>query len=482
MRSVMVTRLRLFHLAAIAGISIALLLLGLSTSIISIPALSLSRKWTTRELLLLVPATASNINLCKLLFSVKITGFPDPVLLGWNGHGPYDGAKSHLFKVSEALAYLSALPRSSDEDLVLILDGYDIWLQLRPEVLISRYLEVTSRQNERLQQSGLFAGLIDGVKVHQSIVFGPDKTCWPTVDTRFACWGVPKSPQAEGIYGPETDRNWGTNRARWLNSGSIMGPVKDVRDMLAATMRMIDRGFEGYFEFNSSDQYYFQEVWAEQEYNRLLRREGKVERPQIGEQLGALPDLQPGSRTEFHMTIDYEAEMFQTSAYFSDYMTWKVFNQSDPASSGKADVELNLDVLSSAAPFSAAGPTDNLPTSLRWEDVSLGTNINTRKAFPLYHVTGIKQLREEWWPRMWWHPFGEALLRASQRQAQATKSASELAMIGGTTYTRARPMIDGRLVEPGSGVQGHVAAWSDQAEHLSWEALCSSHEDELFLR
>lgn len=126
---------------------------------------------------LLLPATARNVNICKLLLSAAVTGYPNPILLGWQGHGQYNGSKSHLFKISETLAYLDDLPPSSDNHLVLVLDAYDIWLQLRPDVLIKRYYTAIEKANIWLKQEGIHGAEHGGAKVKQSVLFGPDKTC-----------------------------------------------------------------------------------------------------------------------------------------------------------------------------------------------------------------------------------------------------------------------------------------------------------------
>lgn len=76
---------------------------------------------TERQLHLLLPATASNLNLCRLLLSGTISGWPEPILIGWEGDG-----SSHLFKISETLAYLRALDPSEDDSLVMVLDAYDV--------------------------------------------------------------------------------------------------------------------------------------------------------------------------------------------------------------------------------------------------------------------------------------------------------------------------------------------------------------------
>jgi hypothetical protein len=82
-----------------------------------------SQSHRTRRLHYLLPATASTLNFCRTILSGAITGYPEPILIGWAGHGKYDGAKSHLFKISETLAYLRALPRDNDDDIVLLVSA-----------------------------------------------------------------------------------------------------------------------------------------------------------------------------------------------------------------------------------------------------------------------------------------------------------------------------------------------------------------------
>lgn len=171
---------------------------------------------TKTQLHLLLPATASNLNLCKLLLSSTIAGFPNPILLGWEGHGQYNGSKSHLFKISETLAYLNTLPASADEDIVLVLDAYDVWLQLPPDVLIRRYFQAIDKANKRLKSESIYGVEHGGAVVKQSILFGPDKTCWPDDERRAACWAVPESSLPDDIFGPATDTWMVPNRPKWL--------------------------------------------------------------------------------------------------------------------------------------------------------------------------------------------------------------------------------------------------------------------------
>jgi hypothetical protein len=197
-------------LLAASGILIATVLFGAYTTQWSRPQNILSdyfyfKERPNRQLHLLLPATASTLNFCRLLLSSTITGYPDPILIGWDGHGKYDGSKSHLFKISETLAYLNNLPASNDDDLVLLIDAYDIWLILRPDVIISRYFDLLERSNARLQSQGLYGRQHGGAEIRNTLFWGPDKICWPVESRRAACWAVPESPLRRKAFGPDTD-------------------------------------------------------------------------------------------------------------------------------------------------------------------------------------------------------------------------------------------------------------------------------------
>ena len=82
-------------LLAASGILIATVLFGVWSTSWAGPHNILSDFFSfkarpTRQLHLLLPATASTLNFCRLLLSSTITGYPDPILIGWDGHGKYD--------------------------------------------------------------------------------------------------------------------------------------------------------------------------------------------------------------------------------------------------------------------------------------------------------------------------------------------------------------------------------------------------------
>lgn len=99
-----------------------------------------------------MPATSSNTDLCKLLLSGQILHYPTPALINWGAPEAEDAYVQHLAKIETILNYLNKLSdtkTASDDDLILILDGYDIWLQLSSEVLLKRYFKVIEATNTR---------------------------------------------------------------------------------------------------------------------------------------------------------------------------------------------------------------------------------------------------------------------------------------------------------------------------------------------
>jgi hypothetical protein len=273
---------------------------------------------------LLIPATSTNPDLCKLLLSAQILGYPTPVLINYGDHEEKDAYKQHLGKVEGLLNYLDQIVESDeqyDEDLVLIIDGFDVWFQLRPDVLIKRYYEINAAADARaVERYG--ADLVQEHDIRQTVVFGPDKICWPVDFSRPACWAVPQGTFPETTFGPKSTKKdeRDKNVAQWLNSGTIMGPAKDMREVFRATLQDIHERYHG-----DSDQYYFANIFGDQEFVRLSRVPGLVEEAKNQSKhlldwedrskgIRVEPLLINRTKTEYHIGIDYSSSMFQTLA------------------------------------------------------------------------------------------------------------------------------------------------------------------------
>lgn len=200
-------------------------------------------------------------------------GFPPPALINWDVEYNEEnlvGGGSHLAKITGMAAWLSTLPSRQDHDVVLMVDGHDIWFQLGPDVLIARYLDINRRADDRLARK-LRLGASDVGRTRQSIIFGAQKRCWPRDQDDPACYAVPESTLPEHVYGASTDSNAGANaenpyrtfRPSYLNSGVIMGEVGSLRKLFVEAKKKTeeDKNF-------GSDQNIFAELFGQQELHR----------------------------------------------------------------------------------------------------------------------------------------------------------------------------------------------------------------------
>lgn len=254
---------------------------------------------------LLIPASSPSPHLCKLLLTASTLSYPNPHLLAWQetfDKSGMMGGGSHIAKITRTLEYLEKLGSDSDDELVLMIDGYNIWFQLPVEVLVSRYYDILSETDIRLEQRYTQRGWLAARdqelhgELSSRIVFAAGKRCAPNQVHTIACYALPASPLPEDLYGEDTDTPIGHNqyysaRQRYLNSAIIMGPVRDMRKLFeranVSTSReelwlagavgpqdLTDNGSGGseYF-YHGSDQSIFAKIWGRQEYAlEVLRR------------------------------------------------------------------------------------------------------------------------------------------------------------------------------------------------------------------
>lgn len=458
---------------------------SLQSSIKSVSSFSRTKKQhDPKRLHMLIPATSTNHHLCQLMTSAVILGYPAPVLVNWGGAEDADDYVQHLAKVEGVLDYVESLPEEQQDELVFMMDGFDAWFQLPADIMIKRYYDVIDKahtENIRLYGSANVAKY----NIKDTVLFGPDKLCWPGDGSRAACWAVPDSWMGNYSFGPDTDRGIiEHNRARWLNSGTIMGPAREIRDVFAATLGKIHD-----HHTTDSDQFYFANVWADQSYARRLvglehdralgknvsltetflhpplppQEEGK-DPPQPDKEI---PETPPDKRLEYFIGLDFDSTIWQTVAFYEDYMTWVQHNLSSRYVSTLAakinpahHFTLPPD-LASISPITAlARPNDNLnslPEAMRsWRTLPLATNTVTKTVAPVLHFTGKKGYRELWWPRNWFHPYQEEVIK----------------------WLRERGVVsEGKDRDPLAG------AWTYRGKELGWvgwgEGLCGQYEERL---
>src|SRR5690606_29171229 len=172
--------------------------------------------------------------------------------------------------------YFSSHPRLNRYSKIVVIDGFDAWFQLHPDILIARYKRIKSPET--------------------LLVLGADKECWPNALNSIACTAVPNSTLPVDAYGDKTDKDplHYQTRPKFLNSGTIIGPLY---------------GFSKMFRK------------AEDLINKTLKRGGRVFSDQLfladmyGQQWDARTHDRVRANTEYGMTLDYWSEFFQTMTH-----------------------------------------------------------------------------------------------------------------------------------------------------------------------
>ena len=463
---------------------------------------------------LLIPASQSNSNLCKTLLSSFVLGYPSPTLI--NYRKVFEGDRwdngTHVAKIRGVYDYLNNGAKMEDDDLVLIIDGYDVWFQLPPEILITRYHSMLVEANKRLRRRyGMVTRDKPGElgeketvqKYTQSVLFAADKVCWPNQPEDPACAAVPYSPLPNNMYGPQTDKDPESylNRPRFLNSGTIIGPVADVRAIYEHAVRKVEEENRG----TIGDQFVFAEIFGEQEYQRETFRQaskdgwldwlsnafGASDSPLASNQTINNGTMMPGKNYEVSLGLDYGSELFQTMTHSSDDVEFIRYNDSDALDGIQAThsslrslpLYLPTDLLKAENPFWYASPGNHsndpvdgilLPSSPKldtihlepaWEEVPLATNLFVPSIPTLIHINGDKSLISNRWSSMWFYPYARALLRRYVRSPQGP-IAAQAAAEGGQSWWDTR------------GGRGGV--WTDRETWMSWGEVCKKTEDDVF--
>ncbi|CAG5145248.1 uncharacterized protein ALTATR162_LOCUS1680 [Alternaria atra] len=446
---------------------------------------------------LLIPADRKDVNLCKTMLSAAVAGYPTPTLINWGAK--FDDKSlvaggSHLAKISGVLEYLRTLGPERDDDLLLLVDGYDIWFQLRPSALISRFHAINNAANTRIRQTmGSKAAAAEGIS--QNIIFSAQKRCWPWKPEDPPCYAVPQSSLPDDIYGPETDTDIGFEknpyvkfRQRYLNSGDAMGRVGAMKALFERAMEKAekDRNF-------GSDQKIFSEIFGDQEFQReVMRQRHRSVFQKVGDwSTGRKSILNPqserrmrehkqGKPDEFGIGLDYASLLGHPTVFAEEDSAWVTYN--DPKSIAQASAELNIapvrvhdlaqDITDSQPPFRPAvvAPGSIFPGDKTWRDVPLYTNMWTSVVPGLIHHNahrdGLKSLRVSVWDRMWYFNYSRKLY-----ESNAAGSVGPVAVVHDD---------EGREQAWWSPIADKGGAKSDKNEWLPWDDICKEFEGEVF--
>ncbi len=430
------------------------------------------------------------------MLSSMILNYPIPILMNWNALESDDPFRLHLGKIDSVLNYLKTFPPEKDDDLVLLVDGYDVWMQLPPEIIVRRYYDVIEKQQEWLT-SHYGAEAVRKYGLRSSVLFGPDKACWPDEEdglSRAACWAVPQSLLPKYSFGPFDDTDFKVAaldqyhaRPRWLNSGTVIGPVSEIRNVYEASSRLVRD-----HHVTDSDQFYFADVWGIQEFARLGLESNVIYPVNV-----SIPSIEEGHRTEYHISLDYDASLFQTVGYYDPFIIWLRYDGTLQAGKPEGSpipkldhFELEKDILSLRPPLAAisspspqAGKAINMQlphhatnvSPKGWKEMLLATNLITKHVPALIHMMMEKEYRVKWWKNMWFTPYARELKRASSVEDDSPISEKP---INGRMWYRAEGPVIKFPQESSHGRRD--GAWSDRGAWIPWSDLCGAHEEFLF--
>lgn len=437
----------------------------------------------------LIPASGKNRRLCFNLVSSAANQYPVPALMGWNGQGLLDAHATHLAKLRAIERYLNSLGPEEDEDIVLIVDGYDIILQLPPDIMLERYFEVVESENKRTaERFGITVDQVYEGNLQTTLFFGPDKICWPINWKAPRCWAVPDSTLPAKAFGPKTNNGEMTLMLpKWLNSGTLIGPAGHMRAYISATMYEIMNSWNPDNMYKDSDQFYLANVWGRQEYFRSLKlaKDGNVPGGPSDRMLPTVYNKK--EEVEFHVGIEYESTMFQTKAGYERFVDWIHYTGTETPTA-----TMSKDLFSEGEQFkpypiempkrieeSLSQIYDSIPeahpgsTSKDWiRNIFLGTNFVTKHIWALWHVTGDKAVIEDQYTKFWFYPFARSLVKASVKKLQLDNRISDK-LIGGRYWVHKTTYPDAQtLTDPMGG------AWSDEhgGTWVNFEEMCQDFE------
>lgn len=454
-----------------------------------------------------MPADSPHMNLCKTVMSSLALGYPPPTLLNWHGgfnHPDWHFAGSHIAKLESLLNVLDELlgglngDRSNEHDLILLVDGYDIWFQLPPTVLIQRYHQLNQEADARnLQKWQAADAMRSGLPVSppkQKIVVTPGKHCSPGPESgsnpHYEHW--PESPMRKDLYGDDTDqilplwfdpaRKYKKLRPRCVNSGFIMGTAGALRDaMQRAKEKVEDVARAGRQIW--SDQALLGEVIGDQEMwrkwimetgstwdgtssdmphfsNRDIRRIGQT----------ALN----GERFEFGIGLDYNFTTIPPTCSAEEDAYFVSINDAEAVQKESQKAGVPGKVRVAGIPPELDSLTDDDPLrQITWGDVPLFTDFyfgNTPVG--IHHnayIDNLKTVRlRDWWSKTWFYPSLRELVTSHLRAlGDGPRVLATLQPPGGneTTYVVSEEALKGATYfDPKLSSKPYVK--------LSWDDVC----------
>lgn len=428
-------------------------------------------------------------------------GFPSPILLNWNSEynrPTWQFAGSHIAKLESLLDGIEGLlkekPDTSEDDVAILADAYDIWFQLPPSVLLQRFHQLNREADARNQNHWPADFPVSAPR--QDIIITTAKDCFPDSYSGsypyYEYW--PNSPMPGDLYGPDTDkipwsfdsaRKYSKVRPRCVNSGLIIGRVGALREALRRCREKVNetvmKGRQLW-----SDQALIAEVIGEQEIWRTWMRSLSsswngsfaLDTSSRSELRSIAEAAMQGQQFEFGIGLDYNFTTIPPTCSAEEDGTFVILNDTESVRSGSTKAGVPGRARVQGIPPELNNLKDPILSRIEWSSVPLYTDFyfgNTPVG--IHHnayVNGLKPWRlKNWWDKMWYYP----QLRQLITERLKSEGTSQLARIeeegvvyrssGHNAVTAFRPSLE------------------DKFAPISWDGVCQAENkgkwyDELF--
>ncbi|CAM1508801.1 Fc.00g056490.m01.CDS01 [Cosmosporella sp. VM-42] len=415
----------------------------------------------------LIPSTISKPPVCASIVSALVNRYPIPVILGYKGEDEYDSGRAHIAKIPAIQRYLHSLTDADDDDIIMVMDSFDVLAQVPVEAMIERYFDIAAKADQKMAaQRGITVAELHEQGLRQTILWGAGKICWPE---NSRCFLIPFSGLPRYAFGPRTDDGDDVfSDPQHLNSGTVIAPLGDFRKLIDDTQRMIEDTYDLNWQGRDRDQVYISTLYARQEYQRTLdMNDGKYP---IDPRVVEYPKPKQGNNdtTEYHIFVDFDSTFTQTQCHNEPWMRNLQYNNSDLTASVINDTydggRVHHRPFKIQMPFLIyrvmTGIFNSLPKGERlyvkpkdWvHSLPFGTNIGTEVIYSFYHNTCNKDAFMERYHKLWFFPIVKPLLRVAKHAIQDNTPLHPELIDGRIWMAPKRYPVDGNLDDEFGGV------------------------------
>ncbi|RKK82454.1 hypothetical protein BFJ71_g15234 [Fusarium oxysporum] len=108
---------------------------------------------------------------CAVVASALVNRYPIPTIIGYKGEGKYNAKKAHISKLHAIKRYLYGPVGTEKDNLVIIVDVFDVLAQIPIEIVIERYFDLRAKADRRLaDQHGITVEEVHSRSLHHTLL------------------------------------------------------------------------------------------------------------------------------------------------------------------------------------------------------------------------------------------------------------------------------------------------------------------------